>query len=181
MATSSLHAVPTRLVHYLPGKRWRLAPLFWLYGLESDNYLLPRIDELLYGLSGYKVVRNKWSFNKVFFRFWVFPNMCMAQHLGRNLDLTNLRCCLLACATLRRRSREIWTWFSTTVARLSPSFWMTCLFTQKFRRSICLVCVRSSLLWEPNASTLSRRIVRFFHSELEFVGFVVSANGISHE
>ena len=34
----------------------------------------------------------KWTFNKVFFRFRFFPNMWMAQHHGRNLDLTNLRC-----------------------------------------------------------------------------------------
>ena len=47
--------LPTRMVRHLPGKGRRLAPLYWLYGLESDKYHLPRIEELLDGLLGYKV------------------------------------------------------------------------------------------------------------------------------
>ena len=44
--TSNLHAVPTGLVHYLPGKRMEA---------RADKYLLPRIDALLDGLQGSKV------------------------------------------------------------------------------------------------------------------------------
>ena len=106
---------PARIAARKKGRR--LAPLFWLYGL--DKYHIPRIDELLDGLQGSKVF-SKMDLQQGFLQIRVFPNMWMAQYFRRNLNPINSRWCILACAMQRQRSKELRTWFLTAVARLSP-------------------------------------------------------------
>ena len=160
MTTSSLLVEPTRLVPHLLGKKkdGGLRHCFDCMALTGTTF-----QELTNYWMASKAPRSlvKWTFNKVFFRFWFFPNMWMEHHFRLNLDPINSRLCFLAYAMYRQLSKELWTWFLTAVARLSPFNWMTWLFIPKLRRSICFICARSSPFWEPNASMRSRRSVSF--------------------
>ena len=106
--------------------------------------------------------------------------MCIAQHFRRNLVLTNSIWCILACAMQWQLSREQCTYFPplVSVCLHLPQWHFHSL--QNYARAFAALV--SGFLWFASRTLLHGlrpSMCQFVASELEFVGFLFSSNGLS--